>query len=454
MAETPRAIELELPPDTSRRRLVDDDEVDFEAWDYDDLNEAKDEDVAARRSVRDATSYVARRKGRVVTWRTEADGAVAAYVRWAETDARVCGAENAAGSRRRRGDAAEVGQSRTRRRYAHALVRHLSMPSEASKAPPTRGIREGEALAVEAASNGFEIPAAQLSAELRAAIERAEMWPFQQRLAAVRDALNDLRVPYATGRVELKVKRSDCYGGAYKAFKKLAPKAWRMSWFLKFDGESGLDAGGLSRDFWRLCLSRAFDEDRGLFRRSDAGNTTYDVAGLRGCRDPAVKAAKLLEYRFVGRCLAKCLFDDHTCLEAAPNVKILKYIVGEPITFGDLQLVDEELWMSLDKLRGIAAEDFEGLALTFEVGRVLRGGDGERVETVALKPDGANVFVTRDNLEEFFALRLREAVYECHREELTALPTAAREPVARLFRGDGVAADARGRDVDTTPRRR
>ena len=44
-------------------------------------------------------------------------------------------------------------------------------------------------------------------------------------------------------------------------------KAWRMSWFLKFDGESGLDAGGLSRDFWRLCLAKAFDENNGLFRR-------------------------------------------------------------------------------------------------------------------------------------------------------------------------------------------
>ena len=55
------------------------------------------------------------------------------------------------------------------------------------------------------------------------------------------------------------------------------------------------------------------------------------------------RAAKLLEYRFVGRCLAKCLFDDHTCLEAAPNVKLLKFVVGEPFTFDDLQLVDEEL---------------------------------------------------------------------------------------------------------------
>ena len=76
----------------------------------------------------------------------------------------------------------------------------------------------------------------------------------------MRETLEKLRVPYATGRVELKVKRSDCYGGARKAFAKLAPKAWRMSWFLKFDGESGLDAGGLSRDFWRLCLAKAFDE--------------------------------------------------------------------------------------------------------------------------------------------------------------------------------------------------
>ena len=174
-------------------------------------------------------------------------------------------------------------------RYAHALVRQLTLPAAESKRPPTLGVRDGECLSLEAASRGFELPGgAALSPELRAAIERADMWPFRQRLQAVRDYLNAARVPYATGRVELKVKRGDCYGGCLKAFKKLAPKAWRMSWFLKFDGEGGLDAGGLSRDFWRLCLSRAFDEDLGLFRRSAAAPRTRATsppsAACRSCR--------------------------------------------------------------------------------------------------------------------------------------------------------------------------
>ena len=86
---------------------------------------------------------------------------------------------------------------------------------------------------VGSAQQGFDIPSVQqLSDDLRAAVERADsMWPFSQRLTAMRETLEKLRVPYATGRVELKVKRSDCYGGARKAFAKLAPKAWRMSWF-------------------------------------------------------------------------------------------------------------------------------------------------------------------------------------------------------------------------------
>ena len=69
-------------------------------------------------------------------------------------------------------------------------------------------------LSIEKATQGFAIPAAQLSPELRAAVERADLWTFAQRLEAVREYLNNLRVPYATGRVELKVRRSDCYGGA------------------------------------------------------------------------------------------------------------------------------------------------------------------------------------------------------------------------------------------------
>ena len=317
-------------------------------------------------------------------------------------------------------------------RYAHALVRQLTLAGVESKRPPTSGLAPGESLTLEAASRGFELPGGTaLSPELRAAVERADMWPFKQRLTAVRDYLGTLRVPYATGRVELKVKRGDCYGGSLKAFKKLAPKAWRMAWFLKFDGEGGLDAGGLSRDFWRLCLNRAFDEDLGLFRRSDAGNTTYDIAGCSGARTPEAKAATLLQYRFVGRCLAKCLFDGHTCLEASPNVKILKFLVGEPVVFDDLQLVDEALWMSLRKLRSVPDDDFAHLMLTFEVTRVLRRGaplpagtprdETSTVETVELFPGGGDVAVTQRNLERFFELRLREAVFEAHRDELAAL---------------------------------
>ncbi|KAH8096186.1 ubiquitin protein ligase [Aureococcus anophagefferens] len=343
--------------------LVADDAIDFDAWDYeggDRDSESKSQRTSSRAGV---TSYVARRRGRIVTWEPLPDGSVSAKVVWAPTD-----------------------------RYAHALVRQLTLPAAESKRPPALGVRDGECLSLEAASRGFELPGgAALSPELRAAIERADMWPFRQRLQAVRDYLNAARVPYATGRVELKVKRGDCYGGCLKAFKKLAPKAWRMSWFLK----------------------------------SDAGNTTYDVAGC-GPASGAARDALLLQYRFVGRCLAKCLFDGHTCLEASPNVKILKFLVGdcvgEPVVFDDLQLVDEALWMSLKKLRSIPEEDFDALALAFEVSRVHRSHsapDEATVETAELD-GGGDVAVTKANLERFFELRLRECVFEAHREELTA----------------------------------
>ncbi len=388
-----------------RSNLVDDNdlEADFEEWDYADEtmgDEAKERPLDTPSPRRNSvTSYVARRKGRLVEWRP--DGS--AFVKWSEGD-----------------------------RFAHALVRVLKLPPDQGKAPPTKGVRPGESMWVGSAQQGFDIPSVQLSDDLRAAVERADMWPFSQRLTAMRETLEKLRVPYATGRVELKVKRSDCYGGARKAFAKLAPKAWRMSWFLKFDGESGLDAGGLSRDFWRLCLAKAFDEANGLFRPSDAGNTTYDVVGVRGIKDKDERSRKLLEYRFVGRCLAKCLFDNHISLEASPNVKILKYLVGEPIIFDDLRLVDEELWTSLNQLRKMPAEDFQHLCLTFEVTRKTVSG----TETVKLKKDGDRIPVSKGNVNEFIHLRLREAVYGCHRDALTALLAGFHElvpPAAMLL---------------------
>lgn len=364
------------------------DDSDFADWDYAPVSGESSEiphQPEARGSALE--SYAQRRRGRVVTL---VGGGDSAHVRWHENDP-----------------------------FAHALVRRLDLGDNANDdadAPVGSGLVGHESLELVSAVDGFDVSLAA-DADLRGGLLRADVWPFDQRSTEVKAALGRLRVPHSEGRVELRVRRSDCYAGALKAYKKLSRKAWRMGWFVRFHGEAGLDAGGLSREFWRLTLARAFSEDAGLFARTADG--TYD------CVDAFEEeiADKLPEYRFVGRSLAKLLFDNHSgCLEAPLNVKILKLLVGEPIVFDDLQLVDEQLWLSLTKLEALAMNNPDRLAdlcLTFSVDRLSALTGSARA--VDLVDGGADLAVDGDNMDRFLEARMREAIFEKHRSQLLAL---------------------------------
>ncbi|KAJ8604498.1 hypothetical protein CTAYLR_000889 [Chrysophaeum taylorii] len=370
-------------PSAAAIPLVDDEE--FADWDYADEEGDSGAGEEEEKKTHCVESYVQRRRGRVV--RIAPSGT--AKVSWVEGDA-----------------------------YAHALVRRLARPARGvdDSSPPRGGLYPGETLELVPAVEGYDVDAED--ADLRSAVERADVWPFRRRHEAVEAALLKLRIPHAFGRVELKIRRSDCYAGAFKAYKKLSARAWRMGWFVKFHGEEGLDAGGLSREFWRLVMGRAFSDDFGLFRRSDSGDGTYDVVDAHD--DEIVP--RLPEYRFVGRCLAKMLFDRHGgCLEAALNVKILKLLVGEPIVFDDLQLVDEALWLSLTKLEALATQgdNIHDLAIPFSVDRVSRHSG--RLRQVDLCERGSEIVVTVDNLDQFLEMRMREAVFNAHNPQLLAI---------------------------------
>jgi len=360
-----------------QRRFVDDSE--FADWDYSSGGEPPSQ---AHHHGSTLESYAQRRSGRLVT--LDSTNRVA-HVRWLENDP-----------------------------FAHALVRRLCAVREDDGAPPASGLKEGEDLSLVPAVEGFEVSVSD--DEQSSAITRADVWPFEQRRQAVTTLLGKLRVPHAAGRVELKVRREDCYAGAFKAYKKLSSRAWRMAWFVKFHQESGLDAGGLSREFWRLTLRGAFAEEKALFARAADGS--YDVVDAA----PDEIRDRLAEYRFVGRALAKLLFDTHSgCLEAPLNVKILKLLVGEPVVFDDLQLIDEELWGSLTKLEALANQDhrLDDLCLTFAVDRISRLSG--KLENVDLEPNGSETVVDARNLDRFLEARMREAVFEKHRAQLLAL---------------------------------
>ncbi|KAJ1446181.1 hypothetical protein M885DRAFT_425390, partial [Pelagophyceae sp. CCMP2097] len=181
----------------------------------------------------------------------------------------------------------------------------------------------------------------------------------------------------------------------------------RQPFFVTFKGEAGLDAGGLSREFFRLASTTLFDTNNGLFKFVDS---TYLISDD--------SASSLVEgaidwYVFAGKLVGKALLEGHL-LDAPLNRVLLKHIVAEPVGIDDLRLVDYDLWKHLRQLRDI--DDLDALALTFSIDQVSFGAVSQR-ELVA---GGADVAVTAGNLEDYFGLRMRERVLEVCRRGLSA----------------------------------
>ncbi|KAJ1444199.1 hypothetical protein M885DRAFT_425126, partial [Pelagophyceae sp. CCMP2097] len=181
----------------------------------------------------------------------------------------------------------------------------------------------------------------------------------------------------------------------------------RQPFFVTFKGEAGLDAGGLSREFFRLASKTLFDTNNGLFKFVDS---TYLIS------DDA--ASSLVEgavdwYVFAGKLVGKALLEGHL-LDAPLNRVLLKHIVAEPVGIDDLRLVDYDLWRHLRQLRDI--DDLDALALTFSIDQVSFGAVSQR-ELVA---GGDDVAVTASNLEDYLGLRMRERLLEVCRRGLSA----------------------------------
>ena len=65
--------------------------------------------------------------------------------------------------------------------------------------------------------------------------------------------------------------------------------------------EAGIDAGGLTRDWFQEILDTAFSAEMGMFKFSQTDNITYQIDEM--------SSAPTRQYRFVGLVLGKAILD-------------------------------------------------------------------------------------------------------------------------------------------------
>ncbi|XP_061500427.1 E3 ubiquitin-protein ligase Nedd-4 isoform X6 [Anopheles gambiae] len=194
-------------------------------------------------------------------------------------------------------------------------------------------------------------------------------------------------------KIEIKVRRASIMEDSYRIINSvtrldlLKTKLW-----IEFEGEAGLDYGGLAREWFYLLSKEMFNPYYGLFEYSAMDNYTLQINPYSElCNED-----HLLYFRFIGRIAGMAVYHGKL-LDAFFIRPFYKMMLQKPIDLKDMEAVDTEYYNSLVWIK---ENDPSELMLTFCVDEETFGQTTQH----ELLPNGAAIDVTNENKDEYIRL--------------------------------------------------
>lgn len=213
--------------------------------------------------------------------------------------------------------------------------------------------------------------------------ERVRM--FQKIIAADRAA----HQPRDGSSFRFTVRRSNILEDGFRHLSRLGPRLKGRLYvvFVNDAGmeETGIDAGGLFKEFWTTLSGVAFNSSYGLFA------TTDDQLLYPNPRSGIVERDHLALFEFLGCIVGKALYEEIVIQPRFARFFLSK-LLKRMSSIGDLPSLDVELYRNLTFLKTFDG-DVRDLSLTFSV---TEDDLGEQRE-VDLIPGGRNLDVTSHN---------------------------------------------------------
>lgn len=192
-----------------------------------------------------------------------------------------------------------------------------------------------------------------------------------------------------SGQCHVKVRRTHIFEDSYAEIMRQSPNDLKKRLMIKFDGEDGLDYGGLSREFFFLLSHEMFNPFYCLFEYSAHDNYTLQINPHSG-----INPEHLGYFKFIGRVVGLAIFH-RRFLDAFFIGAFYKMILKKKVTLTDMEGVDAEFHRTLSW--AIENDITDVLYSTFSVEDERFG---EKV-TVDLKPGGRDIEVTNENKKEY-----------------------------------------------------
>jgi len=196
-------------------------------------------------------------------------------------------------------------------------------------------------------------------------------------------------------KIEIKVRRNNILEDSYRQIHSIPSNkvdTLKTKLWIEFDGEVGLDYGGVAREWFYLLSKEMFNPYYGLFEYSATDNYTLQINPNSGvCNEE-----HLSYFKFIGRVAGMAVYHGKL-LDGFFIRPFYKMMLGKQIELKDMESVDTEYFNSLIWIK---ENDPSELELTFQVDEENFG----QTVSVELRPGGKETRVTNDNKDEYIQL--------------------------------------------------
>ncbi|KAB8216542.1 hypothetical protein BDV33DRAFT_194313 [Aspergillus novoparasiticus] len=190
--------------------------------------------------------------------------------------------------------------------------------------------------------------------------------------------------------LQLSVRRDQVFLDSFKSlYFKSADELKYGKLNVRFHGEEGVDAGGVTREWFQVLARGMFNPNYALFIPVAADRTTFHPNRLSG-----VNSEHLMFFKFIGRIIGKALYEGRV-LDCHFSRAVYKCILGRSVSIKDMETLDLDyykslLWMLENDITDIITETF-----------AVETDDFGEKQVIDLVENGSNIPVTQENKEEY-----------------------------------------------------
>lgn len=194
--------------------------------------------------------------------------------------------------------------------------------------------------------------------------------------------------------LKLKVRRDHIIDDALVRLEMISmenPSDLKKQLFVEFEGEQGVDEGGVSKEFFQLVLEEIFNPDIGMFTYDD--DTKLFWFNSSSLENEA-------QYTLIGIVLGLAIYNN-CILDVHFPMVVYRKLMGKKGTYLDLSDSHPVLYQSLKELLEYTGNVEEDMMLTFQISHTDLFGNPVLHD---LKEQGDQIPVSKDNRQEFVDL--------------------------------------------------